>query len=187
MKGGYLIGLVATAIGAGVAGWFASKVYYDKKAQVVIETGRDPIDKKEDKKEPDIPKFKSPEEKLADYNSMKSIYTQALAKYNYTIPEEEEDEKSDEAPEEKPDGPYLVTHMQWGEANGYDKIDLVWYEGDRILADYDNNIYDMNEVGDDFMDSFDDNDCAHVRNDSYSRDYEIVSDPRTYREVATGE
>ena len=113
MKIGYFVALAATAVGAGVAGWYASKVYYDKKAQKVVETGRDPIreDPKEETKEPekvDIPKdrelfpssFASPEEKMAHFNSIRDIYHQILDKHNYTSPEEIKD-PANQAPIEK--------------------------------------------------------------------------------------
>ena len=199
MKIGYFVALAATAVGAGVAGWYASKVYYDKKAQKVVEMGRDPIreDPKEETKEPekvDIPKdrelfpssFASPEEKMAHFNSIRDIYHQTLDKHNYTSPEEIKD-PANQAPIEKSDEPYVVASEAWGEVNGYDKIDLVYYEQDGIVADYDNNIYSIEEIGDEFQENFDENDVVHVRNDSYSRDYEIVLDPRSFREVATGE
>jgi len=194
MKAGYFVALAVTAIGAGITGWYASKLYYDKKAQKVLETGRDPIKKTDEDKtpepepkkvEPFQTKYDSPEEKLAAFNSVKSLYSQALDKHNYTVPEKPDPE--DQAPVEKTDDPYIITHLDWGQPNGYDKIDLVYYEQDGIIADYENNIYNSEEIGDEFRDNFDDDDVVHVRNDSYMRDYEIVLDPRSYREVATGE
>ena len=197
MKVGYFVALAVTTIGAGITGWYASKIYYDKKAQKLVETGRDPIkdekkegtvteEPKEEKKvEPFQTKYSSPEEKLAAFNSVRGLYSQALDKHNYTVPEEKD--PTDQAPVEPSDQPYVITHMDWGQPNGYDKIDLVYYEQDGIIADYEYNIYNSEEVGDDFKDNFDENDVAHVRNDSYMRDYEIVLDPRSFREATMGE
>lgn len=192
-KAGYAVALVLTAIGAGAAGWYASKLYYDKKGQKLIETGRDPVkeekkteEPKEEKKvEPFKTKYESPEEKLAAFNSVKSLYSQALDKHNYTVPEEKD--PADRAPIENSDMPYVVTHLDWGQPNGYDKIDLVYYEQDGIIADYENNIYNSEEIGDEFKENFDENDVVHVRNDSYMRDYEIVLDPRSFREATMGD
>ena len=193
-KAGYCVLTAALAIGVGVAGWFASKRYYDKKAQKVVETGRDPIkeetevtEKPEEEKkvEPFHTKFSSPEEKIADFNSVKSLYSQAIEKHNYAVPEEKD--PADQAPIEKSDDPYIITHMDWGQPNGYDKIDLVYFEQDGIIADYENNIYNSEEVGDEFKENFDENDTVHVRNDTYSRDYEIVLDPRSFREATMGD
>lgn len=193
-KAGYFVALAVSVVGAGITGWFASKWYYDKKAQKVIETGRDPVRGDNKVVEPvaekeevgTIPSFRSPEEKIAHYNSVKSIYTQALERHNYTVPEEDKD-MADQAPIEKSDEPYIIDQLDWGQPNGYDKIDLVYYEKDGIIADYEDNIVSSEEIGDEFKERFDENDIVHVRNDSYSRDYEIVLDPRSYREAVTGE
>lgn len=191
----------AGMLAGGAAGWFASKYYYDKKAQEVVATGADiseelKIEKRtlnEDEESP-YKNEKLTHEDILDESeitasSLQSLYSEKLNTVNYGKPQEFSE--SVEEPmlhvSSKAQEPYIISELQWAESNGYDKVELVYYETDEVLATYENGIYDYRETGQVFCENFDDDtDIVYVRNDAYSRDFEITRDPRSFNEVATG-
>lgn len=91
------------------------------------------------------------------------------------------------------DVPYIITEDQYNnELLYYDKIHLYYYEQDDALTDENEEIitngYEI--IGDDtllhFGESSDDPDIVYARNESLSRDYEIIRLDKSYQETVLG-
>lgn len=192
----------AGMLAGGAAGWFASKYYYDKKAQEVVTTGADIFDqfvekmnKEKEEAQQNIEEAgDGSEENLDDDVPTSTALIDSFKEFrnehfDYGKPEEFSESVEEPMPHvtTKAQEPYIISELQWADSNGYEKIELVYYETDEVLATYENGIYDYRETGQIFCENFDDDtDIVYVRNDSYSRDFEITRDPRSFNEVATG-
>lgn len=91
------------------------------------------------------------------------------------------------------DQPYVISveeFMDGGEE--YDKLTILYFNKDDTLVDERDQVIDDVEgvVGPDALDSFgkgsDDANIVYVRNNSLSVDFEVVYDPRSYKEVVLG-
>lgn len=86
------------------------------------------------------------------------------------------------------DGPMLISPEVFGNEDGYDEIILTYY-ADGTLTDDSDRIMDESEientVGRESLDHFGDyeDDAVHIRNNRLKADYEILLDPRNYKEV----
>lgn len=84
--------------------------------------------------------------------------------------------------------PYVISPYDFGELDGYRKIDLTYY-ADGILEDDDGEIVtDVDElIGEGSLNTFGEyeDDAVFVRNERLQTDFEILKDYRTYEE-ATG-
>ena len=84
--------------------------------------------------------------------------------------------------------PYVISPYDFGELDGYRKIDLTYY-ADGILEDDDGEIVtDVDElIGESSLNTFGEyeDDAVFVRNERLQTDFEILKDYRTYEE-ATG-
>lgn len=87
-----------------------------------------------------------------------------------------------EALKERGDIPYEITEDEFGEFEDYTPISLTRYS-DGLVADERDILLDDKEriIGTDWEDHFDT--ICYIRNDALKCDYEIVEDPRTYREI----
>jgi hypothetical protein len=86
--------------------------------------------------------------------------------------------------------PYVISKDDFGELDGYDVIDLTYYNDDVLAYDIDDEIIDDVEkrVGYDCFKHFGefDEDTVYVRNDLYQNDYRITCDDRNYSDVVDG-
>lgn len=87
-----------------------------------------------------------------------------------------------EALKERGDIPYEITEDEFGEFDDYTPISLTRYS-DGLVADERDILLDDKEriIGTDWEDHFDT--ICYIRNDALKCDYEIVEDPRTYRQI----
>lgn len=87
-----------------------------------------------------------------------------------------------EALKERGDIPYEITEEEFGEFDDYTPISLTRYS-DGLVADERDVLLDDKEriIGSDWEDHF--NTICYIRNDALKCDYEIVEDPRTYRQI----
>lgn len=102
--------------------------------------------------------------------------------------EPEDDEGPDmdgEAPVEYPDEPYVITPNQFvHEKRYYDKITLLYYEGDgTLISETDDYVEDINSaIGEESLNRFGEweQDAVYVRNDKLSIDYEVILQHSAY-------
>lgn len=84
--------------------------------------------------------------------------------------------------------PYCIPAEEYGEYMSYEQETLVYYsDGVLVHDDTDKVINDINNtVGEFFYDHFgenDDEDVVYVRNDVLKKEFEIIKDPRSSKEV----
>ena len=86
-------------------------------------------------------------------------------------------------------GPYLISGDEFLQDSSYEKIDLYYYEEDKILTDTKDKIIDNHSkfVGD-ALEHFDDvdDDAIFVRNDALLTDYEVLRFPDSYESAILG-
>ena len=101
-------------------------------------------------------------------------------------PEDNEEIDTDgEAPVEYPDEPYVITPNQFvHEKRYYDKITLLYYEGDgTLVSETDDYVEDINSaIGEESLNHFGEweQDAVYVRNDKLSIDYEVILQHSAY-------
>lgn len=115
--------------------------------------------------------------------------------------ESEDVENTDDIPERDPrlpeidtSKPYVISYQDFMDDSIHegDKISLVYYEADDILADEGNQV--INAVDDVigignlayFGIVSQDKNIVHIRNEAFEADYEVVRDTRSYAEVVFG-
>jgi hypothetical protein len=83
--------------------------------------------------------------------------------------------------------PYVIAPYDFGELDGYKQIELTYYEGDDTLEDDEYNIItDRDELlGPKALTTFGEyeDDAVFVRNERLRVDFQILKDPRTYKEA----
>ena len=83
--------------------------------------------------------------------------------------------------------PYVIAPYDFGELDGYDQIELTYYEGDDVLEDEEYNVItNRNElIGADSLFTFGEyeEDAVFVRNDRLKADFQILKDYGTYAEA----
>lgn len=84
------------------------------------------------------------------------------------------------------DGPYVISPDEWGDEEGYSRIEYTYY-ADKVLADENNDPVDDvdNTVGYDSLYHFGEyeSDAVHIRNDRLKCYIEILLDERKYSDV----
>ncbi len=108
-----------------------------------------------------------------------------LRRYYEQIAQEEIDSVKAAFAERKP----VNTNIA-GENDNYTQISLVYYAGDGVLADDEDEVVEDIEdtVGEDFAEHFGEyeDDSVFIRNDRLRCDYEILRDNRSFSDVAEG-
>ena len=83
--------------------------------------------------------------------------------------------------------PYVIAPYDFGELDGYNQIELTYYEGDDTLEDDEYNIItDRDELlGPKALTTFGEyeDDAVFVRNERLRTDFQILKDTRTYKEA----
>lgn len=89
-----------------------------------------------------------------------------------------------------PNEPYVISPDDYGENDNYTQISLVYYAGDGVLADDEDEVVEDIEdtVGEDFAEHFGEyeDDSVFIRNDRLRCDYEILRDNRSFSDVVEG-
>lgn len=92
--------------------------------------------------------------------------------------------------DDMPNEPYVISPDDYGENDNYTQISLVYYAGDGVLADDEDEVVEDIEdtVGEDFAEHFGEyeDDSVFIRNDRLRCDYEILRDNRSFSDVAEG-
>ncbi len=188
-KTGLVMFLAGATVGS-VATWLCLKRYYERIVQEEIDSVKAAFVERK----PaiiNIAKNEKQEEKWqkVDISNLKPDLVNYKAKLqeegytNYT-------EHSKKNTEEKRDEPYVISPDDYGEDDNYTQISLVYYAGDGVLSDDEDEVVEDIEgtVGEDFAEHFGEyeDDSVFIRNDLLKCDYEILRDNRSYADVAEG-
>lgn len=83
--------------------------------------------------------------------------------------------------------PYIIAPYDFGELDGYNQIELTYYEGDDVLEDDEYNIIEDRDelLGIGALNTFGEyeDDAVFVRNERLRTDFQILKDYRTYEEA----
>lgn len=190
-KTNFAMFLAGATVGAATA-WVYLRKRYEQIAQEEIDsvkaafaekkpvfTNENRIDEQaENQHKADIAKLKPD---LVDY----AAKLQEEGYVNYT----EHSKKNTEEKKEEPmlDTPYVISPDEFGASDNYTQISLVYYDGDEVLADEEDEIVEdiAGTVGEDFAEHFGEyeDDSVFVRNDRLRCDYEICKDNRSFADV----
>lgn len=188
-KTGLVMFLAGATVGS-VATWLCLKRYYERIVQEEIDSVKAAFVERK----PaiiNIAKNEKQEEKChkVDISNLKPDLVNYKAKLqeegytNYT-------EHSKKNTEEKRDEPYVISPDDYGEDDNYTQISLVYYAGDGVLSDDEDEVVEDIEgtVGEDFAEHFGEyeDDSVFIRNDRLRCDYEILRDNRSFSDVAEG-
>lgn len=186
---GFVTFLVGATVGS-VATWLCLKRYYERITQEEINSVKAAFVERKPAIT-NIAKNEKQEENQhkVDISNLKPDLVNYKAKLqeegytNYT-------EHSKKNTEEKRDEPYVISPDDYGEDDNYTQISLVYYAGDGVLTDDEDEIieYIRDTVGEDFAEHFGEyeDDSVFIRNDLLKCDYEILRDNRSYADVAEG-
>lgn len=174
-KGLYLITFAVGALAGSAASWFILKKKYERIAQEEIDSVKEAFKKRysvehEESEEKD--------EKAADDDKEKDLkaYNDVLNTTKYG---------SDAVTKKSPSYMRVISPVELGDIEHYSIVGLTYY-ADKILADDDGNIINIDEtVGADALTQFGEYDdgAVHVRNSKTQTDYEVLLDERDYSEV----
>ncbi len=162
--------ICGAAVGIGGT-WQYFKKKYEAQAQEEIESVKESLAKRYEKKTMTIPEKPDihtiiAERRKAEKEAMKKEMADILKTTGYT-------------PEDGPSGPYVISPNDFGEKPEYERISLTYY-ADGVVTDDANEVLDdwADLVGPDFMTHFGEyeDDSVFVRNDILKADYEILKD-----------
>ena len=190
--------LLAFTFGAVVgvaASWKYMELKYEKKYQEDIESVKEvfsskPVEEKleeadeEDEQVETEETYESEEPDTEFTKEDRNDYHKILQTQNYHNNYSSISKEGDASDESLVDGPYIIDPGEVGELD-YEVIELVYYEGDHVLADELDEIVDDVEgtVGKANLEKFGEYDSICVRNDMRRVDYEILLDVREFTEA----
>ena len=178
-KTGFAMFLAGATVGA-AATWLCLRRYYEQIAQEEIDSvkaafaERKPVNTNIAKLKPDL------------VNYAAKLQEEGYTNYTEHSKKNTEEKKDDPMPNE----PYVISPDNYGENDNYTQISLVYYAGDGVLADDEDEVVEDIEatVGEDFAEHFGEyeDDSVFIRNDRLRCDYEILRDNRSFSDVAEG-
>ncbi len=164
--------ICGVAVGAGGT-WQYFKKKYETQAQEEIESVKESLAKRYEKKTVTIPEKPDIQTIIAERRkteAMKKEMANILKTTGYT-------------PDDAPTGTYVISPNDFGEKLEYERISLTYY-ADGVVTDDENEVLDdwADLVGPDFMTHFGEyeDDSVFVRNDTLKADYEILKDPSPF-------
>lgn len=196
-----LVFTVGAAVGSAVT-WKVMKTRYERIVQEEIESIKDAFSDL-----PTTPKEASEGDSEDDESQPKTKTKQINWEELEDLDEEEEDFTADDrmkyahiankyasekggANDMATDGardPYVIAPYDFGELDGYDQIELTYYEGDDTLEDEEYNVItNRNElIGAESLFTFGEyeEDAVFVRNERLKADFQILKDYRSYAEA----
>lgn len=191
-KTNFAMFLAGATVGAAAA-WFGLKKRYEQIAQEEIDSVKAVYSAKKEPVSVDARHDELQEENQhkADIAKLKPDLVKYAAKLqeeayiNYTEHSKKNIEEMNE--ESMTDAPYVISPDEFSTFDDYTTISLVYYNGDDVLADEENELIEdlANTVGEDFASHFGEyeDDSVFVRNDRLKCDYEILRDNRSYSDV----
>ena len=180
MAAAFIFGAAAGAAGA----WYFCKTKYERIAQEEIDSVKEVFSEKmkhaEEKKESEAPAniFDEDSEVMKDFQNA----------YGYMPNFKKPDNLPKVTIQDDRPRPYIVTPDEYGDQDGHELIELIYYRDHILVTSVDNEIVeDVDDiVGFESLNHFGENadypDQIFVRNDERQCDYEIVRDSRTYEE-----
>ena len=197
-KTNFAMFLIGATVGT-VAAWFSLKRYYEKIAQEEINSVKTVYAEKKyvntsTAKDENSNEKQEDNQHKADIARLKPDLVNYAAKLqeegyiNYTEHSKKNiEEKREESMLNKP---YTISPDDYGENEYYAQISLVYYAGDGVLADDEDEVMEDIEgtVGEDFAEHFGEyeDDSVFIRNDRLRCDYEILKDNRSFSDVIKG-
>lgn len=195
-KTSFAMFLAGATVGA-VAAWLCIKRYYEQIAQEEIDSVKAVFAERKSVK-PNIAESEKSNEKQeenqhkADAAKLKpdlvTSYAARLQEEGYTNYTEHSKKNTEKKDESMPNEPYVIYPEEYGEDDNYMQISLVYYAGDNVLADDEDEVVEDIEdtVGVDFAEHFGEyeDDSVFIRNDRLRCDYEILKDNRSFSDVA---
>lgn len=179
MAAAFIFGAAAGAAGA----WYVCKTKYERIAQEEIDSVKEVFSEKMKHTEEKKQEGRVPVDIFAsDGEAMKNFQNEYGYKPSF--------KKPDNLPKVQDDRPrpYIVTPDEYGDQDGYELIELIYYRDHILVTSVDNEIVeDVDDiVGFESFNHFGENkdypDQIYIRNDEHQCDYEIVRDSRTYEE-----
>lgn len=177
----------AGALVGSVVTWKLVKDKYERIADEEIESVKETFGQKFE------PKKFEPESHDEEFAGP---YVDAVKDYGYSTEEDDDDwfeysEEEDEDDEDEEGGefmrdPYLIKPEEFGQHEQYRQLELTYYADDVLANEWDKIIDNPDELlGEKFRDWFGlyEDDATYIRDDAKMTDYEVLRDPRTYREV----
>lgn len=163
-----------------VVTWVLLKTKYEKIANEEVESVREYYANKEKPESEQLSETDIEESNIDNSEESKNTYNNIIDKNNYSIKKENEEEE-----EEDMYKPEVIAPEESWECE-YPTLSLVYYEGDGVLANDDNEIIDNVEelVGEDFASHFGEyeDDSVFIKNDKMGVYYEILRDYGCYSE-----
>lgn len=104
----------------------------------------------------------------------------------YHAPVETEEMKRIHPGEGNHNGPYVITPEQYDdEMLMQDKVTLIYYNGDDVLADEADERVDISCIGEEALGHFGEyhDNTVYIRNERLGTDYEVVLDEAAYRDI----
>ena len=188
----FLSGVTVGAAGA----WLYLKKRYERLAQEEIDSVKAVFsERKSSPMKNDYDEEEQEHQHMADIAKLKPDlvdYAAKLQTMGYTNYAEHSKKTNKEEKKGKPmeDKPYVISPDEFGNRDEYTQISLIYYAGDEVLADEeDEAVDDVDDVvGADFADHFGEyeDDSVFIRNDRMKCDYEILRDNRSFADVYEG-
>lgn len=160
------------ALGSAVT-WKIVKTKYEQIAQEEIDSVKEVFGKKFEPKTTEPKPYEKPD---------LSEYVKRLNEVGYSDPHANKEEGGSEVK----DRPYVITPEEFGEADGYDAVSLIYYADGVLTDDWNEKIEDVDgTVGLDSLNHFGEyeDDSVYVRNDRLKTEYEILLDVKNYEDV----
>lgn len=187
----FLSGVTVGAVGA----WLYLKKHYEQLAQEEIDSVKAVFSERKPNRTTDPDEEKKEHQHMADIAKLKPDlidYATKLQTMGYTDYAEHSKKVNKEEKKETPmeKAPYVISPDEYGDRDDYTQISLIYYAGDEVLADEeDEPVDDIDDiVGGDFAEHFGEyeDDSVFIRNDRRKCDYEILKDNRSFADVYEG-
>ncbi len=185
-KTNFAMFLAGATVGSATT-WLLLKKRYERIAQEEIDSVKAVFARRDAVNNNDTP-TETHEEDIAKLKPDFVDYAAKLQEEGY-IDYAEHGRKNTEKKKEKVTSakPYIISPDEFGTSDDYTQISLVYYDGDEVLADEEDEVVEdiAGTVGEDFAEHFGEyeDDSVFVRNDILRCDYEICKDNRSFADV----
>lgn len=187
-KTGFAMFLAGATVGA-AATWLCLRRYYEQITQEEIDSVKAAFAERKPVIA-NIAKDEKSNEKQEENQHKADIAKLKPDLVNYAAKLQEEGYTNYTEHSKKNNEPYVISPDDYGENDNYTQISLVYYAGDGVLADDEDEVVEDIEdtVGEDFAEHFGEyeDDSVFIRNDRLRCDYEILRDNRSFSDVAEG-
>lgn len=193
-KTGVAMFMAGATVGA-TAAWLYLKRHYEQLAQEEIDSVKKVFSERKfvnsnfikSEKENEKQEGNRHKEDITELKNNMMNYATKLQEEGYTNYTEHSKKIVEENDELISNRPYVIAPNDYGEDEDYTQISLIYYSGDGVLADDEDEVVEdvANTVGEDFADYFGayEDDSVFIRNDRLRCDYEILRDNHSFIDV----